>query len=264
MKIIISLLVILAISQALAQIPIPNRYDGFAQGDPDSPILLEAFFDLLCPDSSAAWPNIKQVLNYYNPPGSATNMRFYLHTFPLPYHHNAFYAAQGLHIIGDQAPSSLWSYVDLLFTDQAQFYNSATSGDTADQVVINMATLVQKGINFPANSFILGMQNVSYDEAARVSWKYGCSRGVSGTPFFYVNGILVQADPEWTLADWRSVIDPLLPPGIRHSLCTSKRHPVFTVGGSCPSGTFECDYLPGKFQCCTPGEACVPNVGCRC
>jgi hypothetical protein len=33
---------------------------------------------------------------------------------------------------------------------------------------------------------------------------------------------------------------------------------------SCPDGHFLCKYLPGKSQCCTKGESCVTNVGCRC
>jgi len=271
MKILFSIVVALALLHAsLAQIPIPNRYDGFTQGDADSPILFEAFFDLLCPDCAAAWPNVKQVLAYYNQPGSPSNLRFYLHTFPLPYHRNAYLAAQVLHVIGDQASGSTWPYVDLMFDNQGQFWNPPTADDTTNQVINDMSALVAKGINFPQNAFISGLNNDSYDGLTRISWKYGCSRGVSGTPFFFVNGILVQADPTWTLADWRSIIDPLLPSHSRLSLCQSTRrsfsHLLSTVSGkgSCPSGTIECDYLPGKFQCCTPGENCVPNVGCRC
>jgi hypothetical protein len=33
---------------------------------------------------------------------------------------------------------------------------------------------------------------------------------------------------------------------------------------SCPDGQFLCKYLPGKSQCCTKGESCVVNAGCRC
>jgi hypothetical protein len=36
------------------------------------------------------------------------------------------------------------------------------------------------------------------------------------------------------------------------------------VGPNCPDGQFLCKYLPGKSQCCTKGESCVTNVGCRC
>ena len=49
------------------------------------------------------------------------------------------------------------------------------------------------------------------DGAARASWKYGASRGVTGTPTFLLNGVAVaDATPSWTLDDWTKVIDPLL------------------------------------------------------
>lgn len=32
----------------------------------------------------------------------------------------------------------------------------------------------------------------------------------------------------------------------------------------CKNGTKPCEFAPGKIMCCTPGESCVPNVGCRC
>ena len=49
------------------------------------------------------------------------------------------------------------------------------------------------------------------DQATRASWKYGASRGVTGTPTFLLNGVTVaDATPSWTLDDWTKVIDPLL------------------------------------------------------
>lgn len=33
---------------------------------------------------------------------------------------------------------------------------------------------------------------------------------------------------------------------------------------NCTDSQFLCKYLPGKSQCCTKGESCVMNVGCRC
>jgi hypothetical protein len=33
---------------------------------------------------------------------------------------------------------------------------------------------------------------------------------------------------------------------------------------TCPVGKPMCTYAPGKFECCLAGEACIPNVGCRC
>jgi len=257
--VLVCVLSILGIS--IAQIPIPRRYDGFSQGDTNSPILFEMFADLLCPDCKQAWPNIKDVLNWYNHPGQSSNIRFYLHTFPLPYHHNAFFAAQGLHGVSATHPDLVWDYVDTLFNNQELFWDDQTASNTANDVISFMGKIVETNTGFPSESFIEALNNDTYNENARISWKYACSRGVPATPWFFINGILIQADPSWTVNEWRMILDPLF---------TTKKVTSFGhrnekgLAPNCPSGKIECDYLPGKFQCCLPGERCVPNVGCRC
>jgi len=260
-----------------AQIPIPNRYDGFGLGDVDAPILFEAFFDLLCPDCAGAWPNIKDVVNHYNPSPNDSKMRFILHTFPLPYHHNAFYASQGAHVVNAGAQPLFWKYVDALFENQATFWDDATSGTTPDDLKASMATVVESAIGFNHGQFLNGLANDTLNMDTRISWKYGCSRGVAWTPAFFVNGISVVADPSWTLADWRTILDPLISAGRpsfhQHSKlgkCSTgvaihrEIHPVRDTVRDCPPGQFSCPYKPGKTQCCLNGEHCIPNVGCRC
>ncbi len=78
--------------------------------------------------------------------------------------------------------------------------------------------------------------------------------GASGTPTFLINGVATSADASWTLADWKSVIDPIL----------ASNEAVSSDIKDCPAGRVECAYLPHKTQCCLPGERCIPNVGCRC
>lgn len=55
-----------------------------------------------------------------------------------------------------------------------------------------------------------GFGGTDADSAARVSWKYTCSRTVSGTPMYTLNGVPLDADSAWSVEDWRKVIDPLL------------------------------------------------------
>jgi len=235
------------------------------QGSPSSPILFEAFFDPLCPDCAAAWPNIKNVLAYYNPSGQPSALRFYLHSFPLPFHTWAYSASQGAQTIWANSPQLIFQYFDTMFSSQSEFWNSATSSLTGTQVLSMMADVVQAGTGFSSATFMNGMYNSTSDLNARISWKYGCSRGVSGTPWFFVNGIQVQADPSWTLSDWRQVLDPLLPSSFAHLKARKQLSPL-DMGSfqSCPAGQKQCNYLPGKYQCCPPGESCVPNAGCRC
>lgn len=80
------------ISQGTAQAPIPLRPPGFfySNGSCVAPIQLEAFVDLMCPNSKAAWPTYQKVADYYGP----NTVRFSALIFPLPYHRAAMVAAQ--------------------------------------------------------------------------------------------------------------------------------------------------------------------------
>lgn len=81
---LLSALVALFSVLCTAQAPIPYRPDGFAVGGvvgSESVVLhMDLFFDLLCPDCAAAWPNLKPVIDNYR-----GNMSVAVHTFPLPY-----------------------------------------------------------------------------------------------------------------------------------------------------------------------------------
>ena len=82
------------ISAVRSQIPLPKHPLGFVyQGGESSaraPIHLTAFVDLTCPDSKQAWPTVKKIADMYGP----KVVQFTLQLFPLPYHTNAFIAAQ--------------------------------------------------------------------------------------------------------------------------------------------------------------------------
>jgi len=264
LKGVLSLLFALVITVVVAQIP--NRYDGFSQGDVNSPVLFEAYMDLLCPASNAAWPTIKEVLNFYNPSGSASKLRFYMHLFPLPFHHNAFFVAQGLRLI-DSESELTWQYVDLLFENQVSFQDAQTADNSANQVIQMVAALVEKSLNFSSQQFMNGMQNFTYNEAARNGYEYGCTRGVSGTPMFFINGFMIAADSSWSFDDWRQVIDPLLgnaPVRTTRSTCQRSRMTGPRDPPPCQPGQTQCQYLPGKYECCLSGENCIKGVGCRC
>lgn len=233
---------------SMAQIPIPRRPDGFAMGGPaDSPIVLEVFFDLLCPDCAATWPTMKSVVRAYG-----NNLHFIMHTFPLPYHTWGFMAAQGAHVVNQYNSSATFGWVDVMFQYQAQYWNGATTNIPSASVAKNLGLLADQSGAMPYDLFMKGLSDDDLNMETRISWKYGCSRTVSGTPTFLVNGVSVQADPSWSLSQWQQLLNPLLPNGFTNDLMT------------CPSGEDTCQYLPGKFECCLPGEGCIPNVGCRC
>jgi protein-disulfide isomerase len=267
----LALCVVLAAVSVQAQAPIPYRPDGYQIGGPVSaPIVFDAFVDLLCPDCAAAWPNIKAVTDHYG-----SNISVVLHTFPLPYHTLGFTIAQAAHVIIDQEPSIAREFGDFMFGTQSVYWNSILQNSTTTQVLAQLTEqVVSKGF-VSQEVFTAGMADDNINEETRVSWKFACSKGVLGTPTFFVNGVNIPAaDPTWTLSDWQILLDPLLqpqPPARKVApvkpKCVQRKHNSHTHlkrGMTCPAGEPTCTYLPGKTQCCLPGEMCIPNVGCRC
>jgi protein-disulfide isomerase len=237
--------VILSLGLATAQVPIPNRPLGFIYGEADrASVVLDCFFDLLCPDSKAAWPAVKQVAKHYGP----GNLQVRLQPFPLPYHRNAYYASQGIHVIAASNASAVYTWLEAVFAAQEDFSNQRTAELTATQVIQMFGELAHKSVGMPATDFVAGINNPSTDYDTRTGWKYACSRTVSGTPTFLLNGVQVAANPSWSQSEWQQLLDPLFQ----------------TSRITCPPEKPKCEYLPGKFECCLSGEGCIPNVGCRC
>ena len=261
------------LASAFSQVPIPSRPDGYAisTAPATSPVVIDAFVDLLCPDCKAAWPTLKAVIAAY-----PSDVYFLLHTFPLPYHTNAFIANQGLHVV-DRASmhnrTALLAYADLLFGPaQSQFYNAATMDQTITQVIAAMAAATEKAGILSAAAYTAGIANSAINTETRVSWKYACSRAATGTPTFFLNGVYISADAGWSPSDWKSVIDPILKENREADAHFAKllvQQPraasaTSAANSTCPSTEKVCDYAPHESECCLIGESCIPNVGCRC
>ena len=173
-----------------AQVPIPSRPDGYGVGGPaDAHVVVEMFLDLLCPDCKASWPTVLQVIQAYG-----TRIHFRIHTFPLPYHTNAFVTSQGLHVIANATNRNLdviYRYATLLFQNQEKWYNGATQNYTMPQVVDSLATFVAQAGLLAKDKFLSGMNSDDLNDETRISWKYACSRGnsflVSHRPSFIVS-----------------------------------------------------------------------------
>ncbi|WOG97747.1 hypothetical protein DCAR_0417088 [Daucus carota subsp. sativus] len=194
-----------------AQTLIPSKYDGFVYKNrpvtTDS-IIIEAFLDPVCIDSKDSWPPLKQAIHHY-PSGSISLI---VHTFPLPYHDNAFVTSRALHIVNSINSSATYDLLDLFFDDQERFYNSQTLNDSRASVVNQVIQVAAKAVgksNLPAIQS--GFRDSETNYATRNSFEYGCSRGVSGAPFFFVNGfVLPDGGLAITYKKWRSIIDPLV------------------------------------------------------
>lgn len=272
----LSVLTLITLNFTSAQLPIPKRMVGYVYNNvsSDAPIHLDIHMGPLCPDSAGAFPVAKEVAVHYG-----ANLRLTLHMFPLPYHHQAYLTAIGAHVI-DKVTSKKMTYdwIQAIYADLDPLGNAATMNMTGNEVISLLATYAQKCCSVAPGVFTSTMAEQELESETRTAWKYSCSRSVSGTPTYFLNDVPIEADPAWTLNEWKQVIDPLLngaqvmPPadvnikkvpmlnGVLRAMSKSK----VKVNKDCPSDTKKCTYLPGKVECCTKGEACIPNVGCRC
>ncbi|XP_070204823.1 uncharacterized protein [Littorina saxatilis] len=244
--------VLAALVAVKGQIPIPRRELGFvyANGQPNASVHLDFYIDLICPDSKAALPTVLQVADHYGP----DRLQLVTHLFPLPYHRAGFYAAKGAHVVDMLSKGkSTYAWFNILYNNIDSLVNTATHQISDAAVVQQLAKLAEDVVSGSSGQFAKLVDSDTVEQDTRVAWKYACTRGVAATPTFMVNDVLVSADPSWTVKDWSKVIDPLLAP----------QQPV-VIFQTCPADTKRCEYLPRKVECCTKGEYCIPNVGCRC
>ncbi|KDP36880.1 hypothetical protein JCGZ_08171 [Jatropha curcas] len=188
----------------------PARYDGFPyqkQLDDSNTILIEAFYDPVCPDSRDSWPPLKQALHFY---GSRTSL--VVHLLPLPYHDNAFVASRTLHIANELNTSSTFPLLERFYKHQERFYNAQTHNKSRATVVKEIVKFASAAVgNSYCSAIESGLNDRQTDLKTRVSFKYSASRGVFGTPTFFVNGFaLPDAGSTVDYLGWRKIIDPLV------------------------------------------------------
>ena len=176
LKMISLLFATVCVALATAQVPIPSRPDGYGVGGPaDAHVVVELFFDPLCPGCKAAWPTVLQVIQAYG-----TQIHVRIHTFPLPYHTNSFVASQGLHVIANATNRNLeaiFQYATKVMENQQIWYNDATKTMTMPQVIESLASFVDRLGLLTKEKFLAGMASDDVNDETRISWKYACSRG---------------------------------------------------------------------------------------
>ncbi|KAJ7957910.1 Thioredoxin superfamily protein [Quillaja saponaria] len=188
----------------------PAKLDGFPYGNRPlkwDTILIEAFYDPVCPDSRDSWPPLKQALRYY---GSSVSL--VVHLLPLPYHDNAFVASRALHIVNDLYPSATFPLLEWFFKYQEKFYGAQTRNLSRASIIDDIVKSATKVVGRSYyNDIKVGFNNSKTDLETRVSFKYAASRGVYGTPFFYVNGfLLADTGSSIDFNGWRKALDPLV------------------------------------------------------
>jgi len=267
-------LLLLLLAGAHAGLPIPNVMDGFSLGDADAPVQFELFGDTMCPDTAQAYPTIREVAASYGP----EKLRLTFHAFSLAFIHSSMLTNQGLWVVASANASNVWNYIELIFANQNSLWNDQTADLTTNQVIAKVAALAANVSIIDENAFIKGMADQTIEMQAITSWKYIASRAIAGTPTFLVNGVAVDADPDWTVQDWQQILNPLFggdnggqeeqeDAEESGDICVPRLVPTFKpLSGNCTctNGLLPCQVTPTKCQCCEPGEYCIPNEGCTC
>ncbi len=204
---LLTLFVLCAFSENMMEIP--NAPEGASIGGGiHAPVRIEVFFDFLCPDSQKAWFIVWPVLTKKFDIQNNQTLRFTVHDLPLNYHRNAFIVHQGLKIIRDHAKNSsdVWTYINLVFTNQSLFSNANTTNMTYTQIKTLLATLVTTAMPQYKNIFFNGLvYGNDYHEETSISWSHAISRRVTGTPVFYANGVYIDGGSSLDASTWAEV-----------------------------------------------------------
>jgi len=155
------------------------------RGNPAAPVTILEFADYQCPYCQAAEQGLKQVLEKYK-----DKVRLAFRDFPLqPIHPQAQSAAEASRCAEEQG--KFWEYHDLLFANQTSLGPKAYV-EHARSVDLDVE---QFGACLASGKFRAQIEN---------DYQAGASSGVTGTPAFWINGVMLTgAQP---LSAWDAII----------------------------------------------------------
>lgn len=188
------------------QCPIPPRSTGLLWGNKSALVSIEMFGDPLCPVCMDIWPQVSQVIEYYQ-----NKISFRLHLLPLPYHTWAFVITRVADAIKSIDEEKAKSMLDALYKgDQDLFSNSklADKGETENvQTIIRWAA---EKLEMDEAAIQEAYKKVDINMAARIQYKYAGVHRVAGTPTIFVNGVDAPLYSDTPFEEWKSYIDNLL------------------------------------------------------
>lgn len=208
------LLVAFVLHGSVAQVPIPGTPPGFliGRGSGDATVQMETYIDLLCPYSKAAYEGLKALADHYEP----NEVRIKVVLFPLPFHQHSFTATESVFTITSALGDDQFTpWLEAMYENQERFWNKATKDLSAVQVTNELKELAKKTLPSLTDEQwekgMTGYGGTKADQHTRVTWKYACTRTVTGTPQYTLNGVpFDEADSSWKLKDWLRIIDPLV------------------------------------------------------
>ncbi len=156
------------------------------RGDPGAPVTIVEFSDFQCPYCQRAQATLKEVVAKYG-----GKVRLAYRDFPLiQIHPRAHRAAEAARCAGAQG--KFWEYHDLLYTDNTKLGDADLAGHA-------------KALGLDEKQFESCLASGKYTAAVDADLRAGTNAGVSGTPAFVINGVMLEgAQPA---SAFESVID---------------------------------------------------------
>jgi hypothetical protein len=191
-------------------VPIPSRRVGWSQGcSQKSGIEIEVVYDLLCSGSAAMDSVFQQFLDTPFLNGTVRqNVNVNYVFFPLPYHHSTWVVSKLVPLIVDNTRRNKTNYNFLSYVQQcwkSQDFILGATNQSQSQIIDVWTTQVAQNLKLNKTELLTAYDNAAdthnSEQRTRQMWKYASAKGVSGTPFAYVNGIRLGDFPE-TVGDW--------------------------------------------------------------
>lgn len=166
---------------------------GPSLGPEDAPVTIIEFSDFQCPYCAAAVPTIEQVMSAY-----PSEVRLVFRAFPLPFHDNAYKAAEAGFCADEQG--QFWPMSDWMFGHQ-------------DQLALTYLKQEAMTLGLDSAQFDACLDSGQYTSRVEEDIQAGEEAGVSGTPTFFINGrLLLGAQP---FESFKKIIDEELQTGQR-------------------------------------------------
>lgn len=162
-----------------------NIGDAPTMGPKDAPITIVEWSDYQCPFCGRARATVNEVLDKYK-----KEVRYAFKDFPLSFHKNAQKAAEAAHCAGEQG--KYFEMYKVLFEKQQKLE------------VADLKTYA-KDLGLNTAKFDKCLDDGKTADIVKKNLQEGMSAGVSGTPAFFINGVMLSGARPFS--DFQSAID---------------------------------------------------------
>lgn len=195
-------------------VPVMGNFPGWVNGEGRTGIEVNIYLDLLCSACQGSNPTWNEVLATEWLDGTVADQVYWTYTpFPLPYHVHTFQVTQVVpylnYLCATEDNCLLNEYKDFCFGDiQSQVLGMTDK--SYNEFIAYWSETVAAEFDLDADT-LLGIYSYSTDTTnsdsnTRAMWKHAASRGVSGTPTVFINGVHID-DVPYSVSNWMHVLN---------------------------------------------------------